>query len=153
MASTLFPDRLYRAVMEKRSVLCLGMDPQLLNMAQCIFTDELAQRSLGDLTGWTLRDFVRDVICAVRDHVVAVKFNTAFFVEHGAVGMEALAYGQGTARMLGLLVLNDAKCDDGDDTAVAHSRGHIGLITKVADDRMLVQKPSPIRADAVTAEP
>ena len=153
MAELWFPDRLYKAVMEKKSILCLGMDPQLWNMPQCVFTDELARSALGDLTGWTLRDFVRDVIHAVRDHVVAIKFNTAFFVEHGAAGMEALAYGQGTARMLGLLVLNDAKCDDGDDTAVAHSRGHIGLVTKVADNRTLVQKPSPIRVDAVTIEP
>lgn len=153
MGELWFPDRLYKAVMEKGSILCLGMDPQLLNMPQCVLTDELARSAFGDLTGWTLRDSVRDLIYAARDHVVAVKFNTAFFAKHGKIGIEALEYGQGTARMLGLLILNDVKCDDGDDTAVAHAQGHIGLVTRVADDRTLVEKPSPIRADAVTVEP
>jgi orotidine-5'-phosphate decarboxylase len=151
-----FADRLVEAIREKKSVLCVGLDPQLRLMPRDLLWDVIKRPSRQEQMEWIgriLSDFNRSVIDAVAEHAVAVKPNIGFYLPYGAAGFEAFEHAVTYARVKGLVVINDAKCDDGDDTAWAHAGAHIGFATGITIDAGVAFIPSAIRADAVTVEP
>ena len=124
-----FSDRLMDAVDDKRTVVCVGLDPRL-----DLIPERLKQESLSK-HGETLEAvaacffaFNKGIIDAIKDKVALVKPQIAFYEAYGAPGIEAFQKTAGYAKDCGLLVIEDAKRNDIGSTAAAYSSGHIGEV-------------------------
>ncbi|MFA5961268.1 MAG: orotidine-5'-phosphate decarboxylase [Parcubacteria group bacterium] len=143
-----FVDKLQEAMRMKKSVLCVGLDPQLRFMPPYLIAEMRAvygdtEEAVGEL----YYAFNRAIIDAVEPFVAVVKPQAAFYNRscHTWKALEkTLAY----AKYRGLLTIKDAKCKDGSETADAYAQAHIGEVP-FFDDRMVV---APIRSDAVTID-
>src|SRR5579871_209651 len=110
-----FADRLVEAQQQKRSVLVLGVDPQLDTPT-----------SPGIPVKRTLADFCCEIIEACADFVVAVKPQLAFFEARGLDGMAAFAKVVRFARSRGLITIADAKRGDIGSTSAAYAEAFLG---------------------------
>jgi orotidine-5'-phosphate decarboxylase len=153
-----FADRLTEVVRRKKSVLVVGLDPQLKYMPpylarQMVERYGRTRQAVGEL----YVAFNKSIIDAVWPYCVAVKPQVAFYEGYGSEGLRALEQTNDYAREHGLLVINDAKRGDGSDTAEAYADAHIGEVdfwAKAGEDPFPLGKTvSPIRADAVTIHP
>ena len=143
-----FVDKLQEAMRMKKSVLCVGLDPQLRFMPPHLIAEMRAvygdtEEAVGEL----YYAFNRAIIDAVEPFVAVVKPQAAFYnrSSHAWKALEkTLAY----ARYRGLLTIKDAKCKDGSETADAYAQAHIGEVP-FFNDSMVV---APIRSDAVTVD-
>ncbi|MBU6321445.1 MAG: orotidine-5'-phosphate decarboxylase [Patescibacteria group bacterium] len=155
-----FADRLAAACREKKSILCVGIDPQIELMPKCFTLKYAAQMSSGlapmadrAVYRTMFEDFVSLLIDATEEFAAVVKPNLGFSLEYGGQSVEAYEFAGAQAQRRGLVVINDAKCDDGSDTAKAHARAHLGPANGLGRDGGIVPIRSPIQADAVTVEP
>lgn len=147
-----FTDRLIEAIREKKSLLAVGLDPQLQYMPRHLKEGAVARlgKSL-DAVGSLFRRFNRAVIDAVEPFCIAVKPQIAFYEIYGLAGLRAFSDTIYYARKKGLVVITDAKRGDGGDTAIAYAQGHVGKIPFWgATPDELSEVESPIRADALT---
>ncbi len=133
-----FGDRLAQRVREKRSAVCVGLDPRRNSLPPAIRTDIEAGdiQTVARATG----QYCRLVIDAVADLVPVVKPQAAFFEQLGPQGMCVLAELITYARQAGLLVLLDGKRGDIGSTAEAYADAFLG-------------HSSPWGADALTVNP
>ncbi len=141
-----FVDRLFAQMLEKKTVLCVGLDPQIFFVPPHILA--WALKKWGNTVEAVARAFLRfncETIDAVHEFVVAAKPQIAFYEEYGHWGLWALEETIAYARAKGLIVITDAKRGDGGDTAKAYARGHIGKIPMIQGDQF-----SPLRVDCVT---
>jgi orotidine-5'-phosphate decarboxylase len=142
-----FADRLAALVNERRSQICLGLDPDPAKLA-----------GEGTVSGDAGTDAAQQAAAAVVAHCrglidragpacVAVKLQLACFERLGAPGWAALAEVCAAARDAGLLVLADGKRGDVPVTAAAYAQALVG------------ETPTPwgpvpgLGADAFTANP
>lgn len=125
-----FIDRLVEAINAKKSVLCVGLDPQIP-----LFPEHL--RKLEPYEAITT--FNKGVINAVAQHAVAVKPQMAFYERFGSQGVRAFEESVRYAKEKRLLVVEDAKRGDGGDTAIAYAEGHIGKDSFAPIDALTVQ--------------
>lgn len=100
--------RLETLARERRTLLCVGLDPH---------PEDLPQP-----TAQAARDFCLRLIEATAPYALAFKPNAAFFEVHGAAGWEALREVIATAQSTGLPVILDAKRGDIASTARAYAR-------------------------------
>ena len=143
-----FVDKLQMAMKEKKSVLCVGLDPQLRFMPPHLIEEMRAvygdtEEAIGEL----YYEFNRIITDAVEPFVGVVKPQAGFYnrSHHTWKALEkTLAY----AKYRDLLTIKDAKCKDGSETADAYAQAHIGEVPFFGD-RMVV---APIRSDAVTVD-
>ena len=95
-----FSDRLARAISERRSVVCVGLDPDLDKLprrAACASTT--GRRPAGDeAVAACFSEFCCGIIDAVAAVAAVVKPQAAFFEQYGAAGWRALARASSTAR-------------------------------------------------------
>ncbi|MCX7935841.1 MAG: orotidine-5'-phosphate decarboxylase [Planctomycetota bacterium] len=117
---THFADRLCAAVRERRSVVCVGIDPVVENLPPALAAE--ARKSIGNL-GDILVQFGIGIIDAVADIVPAVKANIGFFEAYGLSGLSAYIGICTYARSRGLLVIGDVKRGDIGSTASAYAKG------------------------------
>lgn len=118
-----FSDALVRAIQAKNSALCVGLDPQLSKLPA--FLVERAIQENGKTTKaarQAIVEFNRGIIEAVKDLVVAVKPQLAFYEEFGAEGIGAFEETCAYAKTQGLLVIADGKRNDIGSTAEAYAR-------------------------------
>jgi orotidine-5'-phosphate decarboxylase len=110
-----FGDRLAAAVERNRSLLCVGLDPDIRR-----FPPHLQSRPDAIIA------FNRAIIEATADLVCAFKPNLGFYVAHGEPGIRALIE---TRRMIPdrIPVILDAKVGDIASTAEAYARGYFDL--------------------------
>jgi orotidine-5'-phosphate decarboxylase len=141
-----FVDRLQAGMMEKRSILCVGLDPRLEFMPPHLIESVVAEYGkTWEAMAALYHAFNFDVIDAIAPYVAVVKPQAAFYeASHHLWGVmeETIAY----AHSKGLLVIKDAKRMDGGDTAKAYAQAHIGEVPFF--DGITVE--APIRADALT---
>ncbi len=102
-----FADRLAALAQERRSQLCLGLDPAGAD----------AEADLAECEG---------LIESAGPACVAVKAQVACFERHGGAGWDALGRTLAAARAAGLLTIADAKRGDVPHTAAVYAEGLLG---------------------------
>jgi orotidine-5'-phosphate decarboxylase len=122
---TTFADRLAALVQERRSQVCLGLDPDPAKIAQSGLEPPVegspAQRAAAAVTAWC-----RSLIERAGPVCVAVKPQLACFERLGAPGWAALEAACGAAREAGLLTIADGKRGDVPVTASAYGQALVG---------------------------
>lgn len=142
-----FVDRLQAVMQEKKSVLCVGLDPQFKFMPPYLV--EQAIKEYGrtwEALAWLYYAFNAAIIDAVAPHVPAVKPQAAFY-EASHHTWRALEHTITYAHSKGLVVIKDAKRKDGGDTAEAYAQAHIGEVPFFDG-----WERASIRTDAVTID-
>ncbi len=143
-----FVDNLQGAMREKKSVLCVGLDPQLKFMPPRLIESMVEHHGkTWEALASIYRAFNFAIIDAVAPYAVAVKPQAAFYeASHNLwrTMEETIAY----ARSKGLITIKDAKRKDGGDTAEAYAQAHIGEVP-FFDGCM---RQARIRTDAVTID-
>jgi orotidine-5'-phosphate decarboxylase len=123
-----YRDRLLQAVGEKKSRVCVGLDPRYDRLPEELrrSVEERAGEAPTIARAEAFRLFCRGVIEAVAPYAVAVKPQFAFFEEAGPAALAALVDVVHHARRLGLLVIGDAKRGDIGSTAKAYAAAFLG---------------------------
>lgn len=126
-----FPDRLHAAVHEKNSVVCVGIDPSYFKLPAAVIPGE---RNANDSAAVidAFFTFTLGALDAVADYAAAVKFQSAYFEQYHAEGVEAYFELIAEAKNRGLIVIGDAKRGDIGATSEAYAAGH--LVPMVAED-------------------
>ena len=139
-----FADTLTAAMTDKRSRVCVGIDPNYALLPAEI-TGEAGRRGDGDTAAVidAFYAFTTGVLDAVAEHAAAVKFQSAYFEQYHAEGVEAYFALIQEAKTRGLVVIGDAKRGDIGATSAAYATGH--LVPHAADDLDT--------ADALTVNP
>lgn len=131
---TPFFDRLETARRERRTTLCVGIDPRLERLPEEIRQDA------GDDVEALLTRFGLEILDLVAEHAACVKPQIAFFEAHGLAGLRAYATVLAEARKRGVLVIGDVKRGDIGTTAAAYAASHL-------------QPGGDFEADAITVNP
>jgi orotidine-5'-phosphate decarboxylase len=118
-----FGARLDAAARERRSVLCVGLDPQ-----PALLPDEVWRgvRTGPAGTARAVERFCLGIVEAVAPYAVAVKPQLAFFEALGHAGLATAERVCEAAREAGLLVIVDAKRGDVPSTAAAYAAAYLG---------------------------
>jgi orotidine-5'-phosphate decarboxylase len=122
--STNFADRLFAAVREKRSAVCVGIDPRV----KLLPAEFRPKRDTPNDQAQAIADWGRELIAVVAPLVPVVKPNVAFYEALGAPGFRAFHETVIAAQEKGLLVISDVKRGDLGTTAEAYAEAHFGLI-------------------------
>lgn len=147
-ARTAFADRLAALVEERRSQICLGLDPDPMKLwlaPEAAGTDTDAERAVA--VAAAVEVHCARAIEAAGPACVAVKPQVACFERLGAPGWAALSAVVSAAQDAGLLAVADAKRGDVPVSAQAYAQGLVG------------ETPTPLGpvkglgADAFTANP
>ncbi|HEV7771170.1 MAG TPA: orotidine-5'-phosphate decarboxylase [Solirubrobacterales bacterium] len=144
---TPFADRLAALVEERRSQICLGLDPDPAKLAGSGGAAIDPGLSAAEQAAAAVTAHCRTLIERAGPACVAVKPQLACFERLGAPGWTALAEVCATAREAGLLVVADGKRGDVPVTAAAYAQALVG------------ETPTPwgpvagLGADAFTANP
>jgi len=113
-----FATALHTAVQQKKSILCLGLDPHFSKIPD--FIKEGVSPDIAILK------FLIPIIDACAEHVVCVKPQIAFFEVFGSAGFAAFEKVCMYAKAKGLLVIVDAKRGDIGSTAEAYAESYLG---------------------------
>ncbi len=148
MSRKTFADNLQEAMKKKKSVLCVGLDPQLRFMPPHLIEEMRAvygdtEEAIGEI----FYAFNRAIIDAIEPYSGVVKPQAGFY-NRSHHAWKALEKTLAFSKFKGLLRIKDAKCKDGSETAEAYAEAHIGEVP-FFDDRTVV---APIRSDAVTVD-
>jgi orotidine-5'-phosphate decarboxylase len=148
-AAELFPDRLARAVEERRSQLVLGLDPDPMELwpVAAAAGDRQESGGVAERTAAAVERHCWAVIDATAHACVAAKLQLACFERLGAPGWAALARVVDAARDAGLLTIADGKRGDVPVTASAYAQALVG---ETAGPYGTVRG---LEADAFTANP
>jgi orotidine-5'-phosphate decarboxylase len=117
-----FRERLERLAAERRSVLCVGLDPRPELLPGEVF------RGVRDGPAGLARAierFCTGIVDAVAEHAVAIKPQLAFFEQAGQHGLAAAERVCEHARERGLLVIADGKRGDIGSTAEAYASAYL----------------------------
>jgi len=141
----LFADRLTEAIERKGAAICVGIDPILEMMPRDVV--DPAALSANDTTTAVdaIFDFTTKVLLIVAEHVPCVKFQSAYFEQYYAEGIEAYYSLIAEAKELGLIVIGDVKRGDIGSTSQAYAQAHLAEPLAQLDD---VDTP-----DAITINP
>jgi orotidine-5'-phosphate decarboxylase len=126
--SKTFSDRLAAAILEKRSHVVLGLDPDYSLLPPEILGTGAGPTPSAEETCEAYRRFILPLLEALREDVVAVKIQAAFFEALGWKGVELFAEAVDEAQRLGYLVIADAKRGDIGNTAEAYARAHLDVV-------------------------
>jgi orotidine-5'-phosphate decarboxylase len=139
-----FADRLAALVEERRSQICLGLDP---DPAQLAGSAAAADAPAAERAAAAVAEHCRALIERAGPFCVAVKPQLACFERLGAPGWAALAEVRAAAAEAGLLTIADGKRGDVPVTAAAYAQALVG-------ETPTPWGPAPgLDADAFTANP
>jgi orotidine-5'-phosphate decarboxylase len=114
-----FFDRLEAARRERRTTLCVGIDPRLEQLPPAL------RAAAGGDVERALTRFSLEVLELTAPHAACFKVQIAFFEAHGLAGLRAYAAILAEARRRRLLVIADVKRGDIGTTAEAYALGHL----------------------------
>ena len=126
MGSGSFVDALVDEISEKKSILCVGLDPQPQWIPKHLFEEFEENENPKEKIAHAIVEFNQAIIEAVKDFAVAVKLQIAFYEIYGAPGIWAFEETIKFAKKQRLLVIDDSKRCDGGDTAKFYAQGHLG---------------------------
>jgi orotidine-5'-phosphate decarboxylase len=166
MEKLTFTDKMIEAIKTKKSILNVGLDPQMKFMPPPLIkwvmntwgtTEKRNGKEVRVLTsegvGQLYWRFNQKIIRAIEPFAISVKPQIAFYEAYGYWGLWAFEETIKYAGEKGLLRITDAKRGDGGDTARAYADGHLGEVSfPVLKDGVLEFEsiPSSIRTDALT---
>lgn len=113
-----FADRLAENIQNKKSVLCVGLDPHFHLLPEIV--------TRGRTETEAILFFLSEILEAVAPFTAVVKPNTAFFECWGAEGWRVLEQISEKAKQMDLLVIADAKRGDIGSTAKAYAEAFLG---------------------------
>ncbi len=148
-----FTDKAIDAIKKKKSVLCVGFDPQVKYIPKEIL--QKAWNESKNTLGFepVARAFVAynaAIAKAVAPYAAFAKPQMAFYEKYGNWGVWAFEETKAICEGLGLVTLEDAKRSDGGDTAEAYAEGHLGKVDVWdGDSQEFIKKPS-FNLDAMT---
>ena len=145
-----FADKLCSAIEKKKSILCVGLDPQLRYMPPFLIEEAIRRHGYTmEAMGWLFSSFNRLIIDATCDFAVCYKPNLAFYGCYGSHGLRAFEETVRYALVSGVLAIADGKTGDGGDTADAYANGYLGRVPFFDRDDC---EPivSPVRSDCLT---
>ncbi|MNI23228.1 orotidine 5'-phosphate decarboxylase [compost metagenome] len=119
-----FADVLIEVSKKKKSVLVVGLDPDINFFPDFLIKN--MQASSNEAVAEVIYTFNKIVIDAVAEHVVAVKPQLAYYEIYGSHGISALEKTISYARSKDLIVINDAKRGDIDSTSTAYAKAFLG---------------------------
>ncbi len=145
-----FADRLVKAVKEKKSAVCVGLDPKMEKIPEFIKKEALEAnpKDLLKASAEALITFNKGIIDAVANLVPVVKPQFAFYAPYGAEGMRAFAETIAYAKSKGLLTIADAKSNDIGSTAEMLANTFLGETTLVDGSKKAI-----FDADCLTVTP
>lgn len=121
-----FADRLTEAIKAKNSVVCVGLDPQLAKLPEALVKNAVIEYGeTFEAAAHAYLEFNKGIIDEVKDLVVAVKPQLAFYEELGHHGIWAFEETCKYARAAGLIVIADGKRNDIGSTAEAYARAFL----------------------------
>ncbi|MEM6561631.1 MAG: orotidine-5'-phosphate decarboxylase [Planctomycetota bacterium] len=119
-----FPDRLHAAIHDKRSVVCVGIDPNYFRLPDAVVPGERNANDAASVVD-AFFAFTLGVLDAVAEYAAAVKFQSAYFEQYHAEGVEAYFSLIHEAKSRGLIVIGDAKRGDIGATSEAYAAAHL----------------------------
>jgi orotidine-5'-phosphate decarboxylase len=122
----LFSDRLLSAIDDKKSPICVGIDPIFESLPDAIAGDAKT-RDANDAEAAidAIFSFTTTLLRLIAPHVPIVKFQSAYFEKYLWEGIEAYYSLIQEAAELGLLVIGDVKRGDIGSTASAYAAAHL----------------------------
>jgi len=143
-----FADRLNKAIKDKKSVVCVGLDPRLNKIPSFIQEKALKEnKNKFKAAGQAILEFNKGIIDAVHDLVPVVKPQVAFYEIFGEEGMKAYRETIEYAHEKGLIVIADIKRNDIGSTAEAYADSYLGTVDVFGEELAVFD------ADAVTVNP
>ena len=145
--SDLFADRLLDAIAEKRTPICVGIDP-VYEMLPDTVAGAGNRRNANDARACVdaIFDFTVELLRIVAPIVPCVKFQSAYFEKYLSEGVEAYYSLIAEAKEHGLVVIGDVKRGDIGSTSTAYAAAH--LADPPFDEHEDVRAP-----DAITVNP
>ena len=116
-----FADRLAGAVREKKSRVCVGLDPRIEHLPEPFRKD--AKKDI-EGAGRAILEFNAQILSIVHPHAAVVKPQVAFYEKLGPYGMVAYFATLKHAREEGILLIGDVKRGDVPGTAAAYAEAH-----------------------------
>ncbi len=116
-----FADRLFAAIEERNSRLCVGIDPRPGDLPASVMDNEDDDVS----PARRVTAFCGKIISAVAEYAAAVKFQAAFFEQLGASGISAMQALAEIAQSYGLITIADVKRGDIGSTAEAYAAAYL----------------------------
>lgn len=143
-----FADRLNKAIKDKGSVVCVGLDPRLSKIPSFIQEKALKEnKNKFTAAAEAILEFNKGIIDAVHDLVPAVKPQVAFYEIFGEEGMRAYRQTIEYAHTKNLIVIADIKRNDIGSTAEAYADSYLGTVDVFGEETAVFD------ADAVTITP
>jgi len=143
-----FADRLIEKIGEKKSVVCVGLDPRLNQIPKFIKEKALKKcKNKWQAAGEAILEFNKGIIDSVHDLVPCVKPQIAFYEMYGEEGIHAYNQTIKYAKKKDLLVIADAKRNDIGSTAEAYAKAFLGEVD------LFDEKKPMFDADALTVTP
>ena len=129
-----FSDKLLGAIEQKRSCVCVGIDPNFSKLPDAVAgpVDRRASASPRQVVDCFYK-FVIGVLDATAEHAACVKFQSAYFEQYHAEGIEAYFSLIAEAKAKGLLVIGDVKRGDIGATSEAYAAGHLAPMAAGGD--------------------
>jgi len=121
---THFADRLFAAIDEKGSPVCVGLDPVYARLPEELTKPDASL----DEEVMALGEFCGQIIDLVAPHVPAVKPQIAHFERYGSPGVAMYYQTVAAAQDAGLVVIGDVKRGDIGSTAEAYAAAHLGTL-------------------------
>ncbi|MDK9711975.1 orotidine-5'-phosphate decarboxylase [Acidaminobacter sp.] len=140
-------DRLIKKIMEKKSVLCVGLDPVVDKLPNVLKQEIEMQGKTLEAAAEAVYKFNTVVLDAVAPYTAVVKPQVAFYEALGVPGLEAYRKTIEYAKKLDLYVIADIKRGDIGTTSEAYAQAHLGYTN------ILGEKRRAFESDAVTINP
>lgn len=143
-----FADRLIEEIKEKKTPICVGLDPRLAQIPA--FIKEKCIKDKGETfeaAAESMLEFNKGIIDSVCDLVPVVKPQIAFYEEYGFSGVWAFEETCKYAKEKGLIVIADAKRNDIGSTAEAYAGAFLGEV------ELFGQTVRGLDVDALTVTP
>jgi orotidine-5'-phosphate decarboxylase len=121
-----FADYLLKRVKKHKSVLVVGLDPQIEEIPDLLH-DKAQKNSLTDedFIHNLLTDYYRGVLIQIAESILAIKPNIAFFEQFGIGGLRAFATVISIAKELKVPIIADIKRGDIGSTATAYANAYL----------------------------
>lgn len=124
-----FADRLTNAIADKKSPICVGLDPRYNQIPQHVRDKQVEKfGKTRKAIAAAILEFNIHIIEAVKDIVPVVKPQIAFYEMYGAEGIWAYNATCKYAQEQGLIVIADAKRNDIGSTCEAYAQGFLGTV-------------------------
>lgn len=127
-------DELYNLVKEKGSCICVGLDPEYMKLPEELRYNE-PEKSSNPLQSISevILEFNKTVIAEIYDIIPAIKIQPSYYEKYGTCGISTMIETIKFAKKCGILVIEDTKISDLDESAENYAKSHLGKIEISSD--------------------